>query len=106
MVLSVREEVNEVGAELRVVRELKGLGLKRILVVCREGQVSGIVQLVYALQVWIIEQVKVLVVCLHGALLEALTSGASLATARYLTRLREQLRHILLTFFQVLRAAE
>jgi hypothetical protein len=55
VLLSVREEVDEVGAELRGVGELKGLGLKRILIVCRERQVSSIVQLVYALQVWIIE---------------------------------------------------
>ena len=63
-------------------------------------------QLIYALQVWIVEQVEVLVVGLHRALLEALTSGASLATARYLARLREQLRNILLSFFQVLRTAQ
>jgi hypothetical protein len=84
VLLSVREEVDEVGAELRGVWELKRLGLKRILIVCRERQVSSIVQLVYALQVWIIEQVKVLIVGLHGALLEALTSGTSLAPTRYL----------------------
>lgn len=47
-----------------------------------------------------------LVIGLHRALLEALTSGTSLAPTRYLTRLREQLRHILLSFFQILRTAQ
>ena len=96
--LSIGEQVDEVGSELRRVRELKSLRLEWILIVGREGQVGSIMQLSDTLQVLVIKQIKVLIIGLHWALLQAFSSRASFAAPRNFASLRKQLSHILLSF--------
>jgi len=46
---SICEQINEIGAKLRVIRELQGLGFESILITCRKWQISCVMQLGHTL---------------------------------------------------------